>query len=75
MKDSNSLISSLDPLPLSKSSVEGGLGIMVVLMLGVTLLVALAMRHLAVMFSLDASKRDTRGVETMAMDEIGRAHV
>ena len=29
---------------------------------GVTLLVALATRHLAVMFSLGESKRDTRGV-------------
>ena len=43
-------------------SVKEGLVVMVVLMLGVTLLVALAMRHLAEMFSLDESKRDTRGV-------------
>ena len=35
---------------------------MVVVMLGVTLFEALAMRHLAVMFSLGGSKRDTRGV-------------
>src|SRR3954467_3057282 len=41
---------------------------MVVLMLGVTLLVALAMRHLAVMFSLGESKRDTRGVVAMATE-------
>src|SRR3954462_11495195 len=40
----------------------------VVLMLGVTLLVALAMRHLAVMFSLGESKRDTRGVVAMATE-------
>src|SRR3954468_3098891 len=41
---------------------------MVVLMLGVTLLVALAMRNLAVMFSLGESKRDTRGVFVMATE-------
>ena len=35
---------------------------------GVTLLVALAMRHLAVMFSLGESKRDTRGVVAMATE-------
>ena len=35
---------------------------MVVLMLEVTLLVALAMRHLALMLSLGESKRDTRDV-------------
>ena len=46
---------------------------MVVLMLGVTLLVALAMRHLAVMFSLGESKRDTRGVVAMARDAIAVA--
>ena len=41
---------------------------MVVLMLGVTLLVALAMRHLAVMLSFGESKRDTRGVVAMATE-------
>ena len=46
---------------------------MVVLMLGVTLLVALAMRHLAVMFSLGESKRDTRGVVAMAMEATAMA--
>src|SRR4051812_34507050 len=35
---------------------------------GVTLLVALAMRHLAVMLSLGESKRDTRGVVAMAAE-------
>src|SRR3954471_19451510 len=43
-------------------------GMMVFLMLGVALLVALAMRHLAVMFSLGESKRDTRGVVAMATE-------
>ena len=40
---------------------------MVVLMLEVTLLVALAMRHLAVMLSLGESKRDTRDVVAMSI--------
>src|SRR3954471_18620678 len=43
-------------------------GMMVFLMLGVALLVALAMRHLAVMLSLGESKRDTRGVVAMATE-------
>ena len=41
---------------------------MVVLMLGVTLLVALAMIHLAATFSLGESKRDARGVDAMATE-------
>ena len=49
-------------------SVKEGLVVMVVLMFEVTLLVALAMRHLAVMFSLGESKRDTRGVMEMATE-------
>src|SRR5215216_56889 len=49
-------------------SVKEGLVVMVDLMLGVTLLVALSMRHLAVMFSLGESKRDTRGVVAMATE-------
>ena len=56
--------SSLSSMP----SVKEGLVMMVVLMSGVTLLVALAMRHLAVMFSLGESKRDTRGVFAMATE-------
>ena len=46
---------------------------MVVLMLGVTLLEALAMRHLAVMFSLGESKRDIRGVVAMETDAMAIA--
>src|SRR4051812_19194863 len=41
---------------------------MAVLMLGVTLLVALAMRHVVVMLSLGESKIDTRGVVAMATE-------
>jgi hypothetical protein len=48
-------------------SIKEGLVEMEVLMLGVTLLVAFAMRHLAVVFSFGASKRDTRGEEVVAM--------
>src|SRR5215216_1761209 len=68
IKDSNSFSSSLDPSLSSMQPVNEGLVIMVVLMLGVTLLVALAMRHLAVKFSLGESKRDTRGVVAMATE-------
>src|SRR6266496_2592453 len=68
IKDSNSFSSSLDPSFSSMQSVKEGLVMMVVLMLGVTLLVALAMRHLVVMFSLGESKRDTRGVVAMATE-------
>ena len=48
---------------------------MVVLMLGVTLLVALAMRHLAVMFSLGESKRDTHGVVAMATEAMATVFI
>src|SRR4051812_38819821 len=68
IKDSNSFSSSLDPSLSSMQSIKEGLVMMVVLMLGVTLLVALAMRHLVVMFSLGESKRDTRGVVAMATE-------
>ena len=40
---------------------------MVVLMFGVTLLTPLAMRHLAMVFSLGAPKRDTLEGEDVAM--------
>src|SRR4051812_43285736 len=70
IKESNSFSSSLGPTFSSMQSVKEGLVMMVVLMLGVTLLVALAMRHLAMMFSLGESKRDTRGVVAMATEDI-----
>src|SRR3954469_8376705 len=68
IKDSNSFSSTLDPSCSSMQSVKEGLLMMVVLMLGVTLLVALAMRHLAVMFSLGEPKREARGVVAMAAE-------
>src|SRR4051812_25966765 len=70
IKDSNSFSSTLDPSISSMQSIKEGLVMMVVLMLGVTLLVSLAMRHLSMMFSLVESKRDTRGVVAMATEAI-----
>src|SRR6187401_2771954 len=67
MNNSNSFSPSLAPSLSSIQFVNEGLEEIVVLMFGVTLLVALAMRHLAVMFSFGESKRDECGVVAIAI--------
>src|SRR6187401_2625931 len=67
INNSNSFSFFLAPSLSSIQSANEGLVMMVVLMFGVTLLVALAMRHLAVMFSFGESKRDECGVVAIAI--------